>query len=68
MERKFWNEAIETLPREELRELQWKRLRKQMRYIYYHSEFYRKGFQALGIHPDQIKDIEALQAIASLSQ
>ena len=63
MERKFWNEAIETLSREELRELQWKKLRKQMRYIYYHSELYRKQFQALGMHPDEIKDIEAFRQL-----
>jgi phenylacetate-CoA ligase len=61
MERKFWNEAIETLSREEMRELQWKKLRKQMRYIYYYSEFYRKQFLALGIHPDEIKDIEGFR-------
>ena len=63
MEKKFWNEAIETLPREELRELQWKKLRKQMRYIYYHSEFYRKQFQTLGIHPDEIKDLEEFRKL-----
>jgi len=63
VERRFWNEAIETLPREELRELQWKKLRKQMRYIYYHSAFYRQQFQALGIHPDGIKDIEEFRQL-----
>ncbi len=63
MERKFWNEAMETLPREELRELQWKKLRKQMRYVYYNSVFYREQFQALGIHPDGIKDIEEFRQL-----
>jgi phenylacetate-CoA ligase len=63
VERRFWNEAIETMPREELKELQWKKLRKQMRYIYYHSPFYRDQFRTLGLHPDEIKDIEAFRQL-----
>jgi phenylacetate-CoA ligase len=58
MERKFWNEAAETMPRKELKKLQWKRLKKQMRYIYEKSELYRDKFQEIGVHPDKIESIE----------
>jgi phenylacetate-CoA ligase len=63
MEKKFWNEDAECMPRDGLRELQWKKLRKQMRYVYYHSNFYREQFQALNIHPDEIKDIEEFRKL-----
>ncbi len=58
MGRKFWNEAAETMPRKELKKLQWKRLKKQMRYIYEKSVLYRNKFQEIGVHPDKIKSIE----------
>lgn len=32
-EKKFWNEKIETLPIEEIRKIQFKKLKKQMNYI-----------------------------------
>ncbi|MFC1820425.1 phenylacetate--CoA ligase family protein, partial [Thermodesulfobacteriota bacterium] len=36
----------------------YKRLQKQMRYIYYNSSYYRKTFVDAGAHPDDIKTIE----------
>ena len=58
MERRFWNEEVETMSRDELREVQWQRLKRQMRYVYYNSEFYRKTFHKAGAHPDDVKSIE----------
>jgi len=58
MERRFWNEAVETMSRDELRSLQWQRLKKEMRYIYYNSSFYRQTFKDIGAHPDDIKSID----------
>lgn len=63
MERKFWNEAAETIPRDELKKLQWKKLKKQMRYIYDKSEFYRNKFHETGIHPDDIRSIEEFREL-----
>ncbi|EFK09282.1 conserved hypothetical protein [delta proteobacterium NaphS2] len=58
MESRFWNEPVETMSREELRDLQWQRLQKQMRYVYYNSNFYRKTFRDAGAHPDDVKSID----------
>jgi phenylacetate-CoA ligase len=63
MERKFWNEAAETMPRDELKKLQWKKLKKQMRYIYDKSELYRNKFREAGTHPDKIKSIEEFREL-----
>jgi phenylacetate-CoA ligase len=51
------------MPREELRDLQWKRLKKQMHYIYYNSAFYRQTFRSAGAHPEDINSIEDFRAL-----
>ena len=63
MERRFWNETAENMPRDELKKLQWTRLKKQMAYIYEKSELYRNKFKEIGIHPDQIKTIEEFRQL-----
>jgi phenylacetate-CoA ligase len=63
MERSFWNEAAETMSRDALRELQWKKLKKQMRYIYDSSPYFKKRFDDIGSQPDDIKDIEAFREL-----
>lgn len=57
-EKKFWNEKIETLPIEEIRKIQSKKLKKQMKYIYDNSEFYRKKFDDLGTKPGDIRNMD----------
>ena len=58
MERAFWNPEAETMSREQLRDLQWKRLQKQMHYIYEHSSYYENKFREAGVHPKDIKDLD----------
>src|SRR5690606_27960447 len=57
-ERRLWNEAVETLPRDALRSLQWDRLQRQMRYNYERSPFLRAKFEAVGATPDDIRDFD----------
>ena len=57
-EKKSWNKGIETLSLEEIRKIQFRKLKKQMRYIYGHSEFYRRKFAALGIKPEDIRNLD----------
>ena len=63
MEGKFWNEAVETMSRDELRHVQWTRLKKQMRYVYYNSTLYRETFRKAGAHPDDVKGIDDFRAL-----
>ena len=58
MEEKYWNKKIETMPLEELRKIQSKKMMKQMRYVYENSEFYRAKFTNFGIEPGDIKDLD----------
>jgi phenylacetate-CoA ligase len=45
----FWNEKMETMPWEEMHKLQLEKLKKQVKYCYDNSEFYRKKIEQAGI-------------------
>ena len=51
MNNKYWEEEIETMPREQLRELQLQRLKKTVS-IAANSPYYKKVFQEHGITAD----------------
>lgn len=59
----IWNEAKECMSRDELMNLQSKRLVKQVERVYHNVEFYRKRMQKAGIEPGDIKGIEDLHKL-----
>lgn len=62
MNNKYWEEEIETMPREQLRELQLQRLKKTVS-IAANSPYYKKVFQEHGITADSIRSIEDIRKI-----
>jgi phenylacetate-CoA ligase len=67
--RQFWNEDVETLSPQEMEALQWKRLKKQLRYNFDHSIYYREEkFQKAGLTPDDIQTFEDFQKIPLLTK
>jgi phenylacetate-CoA ligase len=60
MSRRYWNEAIETISKEDLRRLERDRLREQIDYNYHSSPFYRATLDAAGIRPGDIQCAEDL--------
>lgn len=63
MGRRFWNATAENITRDELKKVQWRKLRKQMRYIYNNSSYFKNRFDEIGIHPDGIKSIEEFREL-----
>ncbi len=57
-ERKFWNEKIGTMSRDEMKELQLERLKKQLVYNYQNSMFYKKKFEQAGMKPEDVRSLE----------
>lgn len=53
----YWNPLIERMPLEELNKLQEGKLKSIVRYVYEHSDFYRKRFDEAGIRPEDIKNL-----------
>ena len=63
VEGKYWNEKIETMPAEELKVYQLKKLREQVKLCYENSAFYRKKFDRVGLKPENIRSLNDLEKI-----
>lgn len=59
----IWNESMECMSREQLREIQSIRLKKMVEYVYHNTPFYRKKFQEMDITPGDIKGIEDISKL-----
>lgn len=53
----IWNPNKECMPREQLRELQGKRLQKLVAYVYHNVPFYRHKMQEMDLMPEDIRSI-----------
>jgi len=60
---KYWNQKIETMPREEIEQYQLQKLKEQVKYCYENSSFYRKKFDSVGLKPQDIQTLDDLQKI-----
>jgi phenylacetate-CoA ligase len=60
-EKKYWDEKIETMPREELEALQLEQLKEIVKYSYENSPYYKRAFDEAGVKPE---DIETLADLA----
>lgn len=54
----MYNEAAETMPQEQLRELQSKRLCQMVKRVYENVPLYRQRFDEMGLKPQDIKSID----------
>ena len=54
----IWNQNKECMPREQMRELQGKRLHKIVDLVYHNVPFYRQKLQEMDITPDDIRSID----------
>lgn len=59
----IWNEAKECMSRDELHELQSKRLKKAVDRVYHNVEYYRKKMQAVGMEPGDINGVEDISKL-----
>lgn len=57
---RYWDEPVETMPRERLEALQAERLRRQVERCYRESAFYRERFARAGAEPGDIRTPEDL--------
>ncbi|HEX7515035.1 MAG TPA: phenylacetate--CoA ligase, partial [archaeon] len=56
----FWNPNIERLPKEELKQLQERKLRRLVENAFEYSSFYKERFTSAGISPNDIRSLEDL--------
>ncbi|MBC7080744.1 MAG: phenylacetate--CoA ligase [Thermoplasmatales archaeon] len=65
---KFWDEKIETMPLEELKKLQLRRLKKVVKIAYERNEIYHRKFDEKGIKPSDIKSLDDLSKLPFLTK
>ena len=66
--RKFWNPEIETMSRDELQALQFKKLKKQLRHNYENSIFYKNSFDKAGLKPEDVKTWEDFARVPTMDK
>jgi phenylacetate-CoA ligase len=64
----FWDEKIETLPREVIRQLQLGRLQWQVQRCWDGAPLYRERMQAVGLEPGDIKTLEDLRHLPVITK
>lgn len=57
---KYWNEEIETMPRDKLEEYQLAALKEEISYAYEHSPYYRRSFDEAGVKPSDLRTLKDL--------
>ncbi|MCK4347043.1 MAG: AMP-binding protein, partial [Thermoplasmatales archaeon] len=68
MTKEFWNPKIETKPLNELKDLQLKRLRKLIEYIYNSNKFYHGKLKEAHVKPDEIKTLNDIERLPFLTK
>lgn len=60
---KYWNETFETMPQDQLRELQLVRLKQTVERVYANVPFYRKKFQEMNVGPESIQSLDDIRRL-----
>ena len=64
----YWNKRMETMPREQLRELQFKRFKNIFTLAYNNSDAYRELYDSHGITPDDLKSFEDIKRVPIITK
>jgi phenylacetate-CoA ligase len=67
-DRKYFNEEIETLPKEQLKALQLERLQAIVQRAYDQNNFYRNLYDEAGVKPSHIRSLEDMQKLPFLEK
>ena len=64
----YFQPEYETMPQEQLRELQGERLKAQIRHVYANVPHYRKLMDEKGVTPDDIQSVDDLKKLPFISK
>ncbi|MBS0353917.1 MAG: phenylacetate--CoA ligase [Proteobacteria bacterium] len=59
--RPYWDEALETQSRADWDALKLQLLQKHLHHAYYNSPFYRASFDAVGVHPEEVRSLDDIR-------
>jgi phenylacetate-CoA ligase len=66
--RRYWNEELETMPREKLREYQFNLLKDMIELAWNKSPYYKRTFTEAGVQPLHLKSIEDLKKFPTIDK
>lgn len=61
-ERLAWNEEMELMPDDKMRDIQWRKLKETLDFTYQNSPFYRKKWDEAGVRPSDIRSFDDFSA------
>lgn len=61
-ERLAWNEEMELMPEDKMRDIQWRKLKETLDFTYQNSPFYRKKWDEAGVSPSDIRSFDDFSA------
>src|SRR4030043_2284392 len=64
----YWNPILETLPREQLKKLQFKKFQNIFKWAYEHSKFYHKLYTDAGIEPCDIRTFDDIRKVPKVEK
>ncbi len=64
----YWNPVLETLSREKLRALQFKKFKRIFTWAYEKSKFHRALYDKAGIMPDDIRSLDDIRRIPTVQK
>ncbi len=68
MDQRYWNPLLERLPRQRLRELQFRKFKKIFSWAYERSRFHRHLYDEAGISPDDIRSMDEISHIPKVEK
>ncbi|MGF3554922.1 MAG: phenylacetate--CoA ligase family protein [Thermoplasmatota archaeon] len=64
----FWDKKIETIPMDKLKEIQLKRLKRMVSYIYKNNKFYHEKLKDVHVKPNDIKTLKNIEKLPFLTK
>lgn len=65
---KYWNEELETMPREQLEEKQLEDLKEIIKFSYENAPYYKRTFDEAGVKPEDIKTLKDIEKFPFISK
>jgi phenylacetate-CoA ligase len=64
----YWNPILETLPQEQLQQLQLKKFKRIFKWAYENSKFYKKLYKNAGIEPGDIRTLADIKKVPKIEK
>ncbi len=66
--RAYWDEELETMPRDQLKSYQFKLLKENLELVYHKSPYYKRQFQKAGVAPLNLERLEDLKKFPTIDK